>query len=122
MTNNKYPVQDTENMDLTWVYLIIAGLLEPCWVICLEKSDKLKNIPWTIATGVFLFFSMLLLSMAMSVLGPGTSYAVWTGIGAIGALIAGIILFREPVTYIRMFFIVLIVIGIVGINLTTGAV
>ncbi len=109
-------------MDLTWVYIIIAGLLEPCWVICLEKSEKFRKIGWALATCVILFFSLFFLSMAMSVLGPGTSYAVWTGIGAVGTLIVGVILYKEPVTWLRMLFIGLIIAGIVGINLTAGAV
>lgn len=105
-------------MELAWVYLIIAGLLEPCWVIALGKCEKFRNIKWTIATIVLLTASMALLSLAMVDLPVGTAYAVWTGIGAIGTLIAGIILYREPVTWVRMLFIALIVIGIVGIQVT----
>lgn len=105
-------------MELAWVYLIVAGLLEPCWVIALGKCEKFRNIKWTILTIVLLAASMGLLSLAMVDLAVGTAYAVWTGIGAIGTLIAGIILYREPVTWIRMLFIALIVIGIVGIQIT----
>lgn len=106
--------------ELVWIYLIIAGFMEPCWVICMEKSDRFRNIKWDIATAVFLFLSMYLLSLAMAVIGPGTSYAIWTGIGAITTLIAGIVLFKEPVKVVRIVFIVLIIAGIVGINLTSG--
>ena len=108
-------------MDLTtWVYIVVAGLLEPCWVICLERSERFKKMSWTAATCIFLFFSLFLLSLAMQELGPGTSYAIWTGIGALGTLVAGIILFKEPVTWLRIFFILMIVVGIVGINLTAS--
>jgi len=84
----------------------------------MEKSEKFKRIPWTIATCVLLFLSLFFLSLAMQELGPGTSYAIWTGIGAIGTLIAGIVLFKEPVTWLRILFILMIVTGIIGINLT----
>lgn len=104
--------------EMEWVYLIIAGLLEPCWVLALGRSERFRNLPWTAATVVFLAASMILLALAMTGLPVGTAYAVWTGIGAIGTLIAGIILYKEPVTWMRMLFIAMIVIGIVGIQVT----
>lgn len=109
-------------MEMAWVYLVVAGLLEPCWVIALEKSDRFRNYRWAVITVILLAGSMYLLSVAMTDLPVGTAYAVWTGIGAIGTLVAGIILYKEPVTWMRMFFIALIVIGIVGIQVTAGAV
>jgi quaternary ammonium compound-resistance protein SugE len=114
------PVHCTGVLSLTWIFLIIAGLLEPCWAISLKKSEKFRNIPWTIATIVFLAASMYLLSVAMADLPMGTAYAVWTGIGAIGTLIAGTILFKEAVTTARLFFAVLIVTGVVGLQITAG--
>ncbi|MFA6804079.1 MAG: multidrug efflux SMR transporter [Candidatus Methanomethylophilaceae archaeon] len=103
---------------IAWACIVVAGLLEPCWVISMERSERFRRIPWTIATCVLLFLSLFFLSLAMQELGPGTSYAIWTGIGAIGTLIAGIVLFKEPVTWLRILFILMIVVGIVGINLT----
>lgn len=107
--------------EVEWIYLIAAGLLEPCWVLTLGKCEKFRNLKWTAATIILLAASMYLLSLAMLTLPVGTAYAVWTGIGAIGTLIAGIILYKEPVTWMRMMFIVLIVVGIVGIQVTAGA-
>lgn len=107
-------------VEIEWIYLIIAGLLEPCWVIALEKSNRFKNVKWTIILIVSMIVSLYLLSLSMMVIPVGTSYAVWTGIGAVGTLVAGIILYKEPVTYIRMLLIVLLVVGIVGIQLTAG--
>ena len=105
-------------MELAWVYLIVAGLLEPCWVIALSKSEKLRNAKWTFILIVTMTASMYLLSIAMASLPVGVSYSVWTGIGAVGTLIAGILLYKEPVSRIRILFIFMIVAGIVGLHLT----
>ena len=105
---------------LIWILLIIAGLLEPCWVIALEKSNKLKNLKWTLVTAVTMFGSLFFLSLVMKEIPVGMAYAIWTGIGAIGTLVGGMILYKEPVTYLRIMFILFIVIGIVGIHLTAG--
>jgi len=106
-------------ISVAWIYLIIAGLLEPCWVVSLKKSEKFRNIRWTIATVAFLAASLYLLSLSMVTLPAGTAYAVWTGIGAAGALLAGIILYKEAVTAVRMLFVLIIVVGIVGLKMTT---
>lgn len=106
-------------ISVAWIYLIIAGLLEPCWVVSLKKSEKFRNIRWTAATVAFLAASLYLLSLSMVTLPAGTAYAVWTGIGAAGALLAGIILYKESVTAARMFFVLIIVAGIVGLKITT---
>jgi len=106
--------------EISLLYLIAAGLLEPCWVLALGKCEKFRNVKWTAITVVLVAASMYLLSLAMKDLPVGTAYAVWTGIGAIGTLAAGIILYKEPVTWMRMLFIVLIVAGIAGIQITAG--
>ena len=105
-------------MELAWIYLIVAGLLEPCWVIALSKSEKLHNVKWTFILIVTMAASMYLLSIAMASLPVGISYSIWTGIGAVGTLIAGILLYKEPVSRIRILFIFMIVAGIVGLHLT----
>lgn len=107
-------------MDVEWIYLIIAGVLEPCWVIGLSKCEKFRNIPWTVATVVLLAGSMILLSLSLDAIPIGVAYAIWTGIGAIGTLAAGMILYKETITWLRMLFIVLIIAGIVGIRLSGG--
>ena len=105
-------------MDIAWIYLVIAGLLEPCWVISLSKSERLRNLKWVAILIVTMTASMYLLALAMSTLPVGVSYSIWTGIGAVGTLIAGILLYREPVTRVRMVFIFMIVAGIIGLHLT----
>lgn len=109
-------------MQLAWVFLLIAGLLEPCWVYTMEKSDRFRKIPWGVATVAIMILSLYLLSLAMEVIGTGTSYAIWTGIGAICTMILGIVLYDEPATILRIFFIFLIIAGIVGIHLANGGV
>jgi quaternary ammonium compound-resistance protein SugE len=108
-------------LSLAWTCLIIAGLLEPCWVIGMKMSKGFKKIKWTVATVLFIFADMYLLALAIDMdLPVGTAYAVWTGIGAVGALFAGVILFKERTDWTRIFFIMLIVLGIVGVQITAG--
>ena len=104
-----------------WFLLVVAGLLEPCWAISLKRSDKFRNVPWTIATAVFLIGSLYLLTVAMTDLPVGTAYAVWVGIGAVGTLAAGMILFKEPISAARMLFAALVIIGIAGLQITAVA-
>lgn len=99
----------------------MAGLMEPCWVIGLKRSDGLKRPGWTAFTVVFIFLSMYFLALAIDMdLPMGAAYAVWTGIGAVAALVAGIALFKERAELVRLFFIMLIVIGIAGVQMTAG--
>lgn len=103
----------------SWLILIIAGLFEVCWAIGLKQSNGFKSIGWTIFTIVTLIISMGMLSFALKELPVGTGYAVWTGIGAVGTAILGMVLFKESTEFWRIFFIGLIVIGIVGLKFVT---
>ena len=105
-----------------WIILIIAGLLEPCWVFTLEKSDNLRKIRWALATAVILIVDLYMLSIAMGPIGAGTAYAVWVGTGAVFTLIMGLALYGESASWKRILFILMIVAGIVGLNLTAGGV
>ncbi|MCL1811586.1 MAG: SMR family transporter, partial [Methanomassiliicoccaceae archaeon] len=78
---------------MAYVWLIIGGLLEPAWVIALKKSKSFKDVKWTIATSFLIVASPFFLSLAMREIPVGTAYAVWTGIGAIGATALGIFLY-----------------------------
>jgi quaternary ammonium compound-resistance protein SugE len=98
----------------------VAGLLETGWVVSMKYSEGLSKLAPTILTVALLIASMYLLSQAVKELPMGTAYAVWTGIGAVGAVIMGIILFDEPSEALRIFFIVLVIMGIVGLQLTSG--
>jgi len=106
---------------IAWGYLILAGLMEPIWVIGLKKSEGFKKIGWAGLTILFLFASMYFLALAIDLdLPMGTAYAVWTGIGAVGALVAGIFLFKEKAQPVRVIFIMLIIVGIAGVQITAG--
>ncbi len=107
-------------MDVAWAIIVIAGFLEPCWVYTLERSDNLRDVKWALLTVAIVVVDLYLLSVAMVPLGAGTAYAVWTGIGAIVTLIMGLILYDESASLVRMMFILMIVAGIVGLNVTAG--
>lgn len=103
-----------------WTYLILAGLLEPIWVVSMKYSQGFTDILWAAATFIFLFFSMYFLALALkSKIPVGTAYSIWVGIGAIGALIAGIILFNESSDIVRLGFVLLIIVGIAGLQTTS---
>ena len=87
---------------MAWILLIIAGLLEMGWALALKYSDGFTKLWPSILVAVFMSPSVFLLAQAAKTIPIGTSYAVWTGIGAAGVCIAGMILFSEPVTAIRL--------------------
>lgn len=105
---------------MSWIVLIVAGLFEVAWAIGLEYSDGLTKPLPTVGTVVALGVSMVLLAHAVQELPIGTAYAVWTGIGAVGTVSLGIVLFDEPATSARLFFISVILFGIVGLHLVSG--
>lgn len=101
-----------------WLLLVVAGVFEIGWAIGLEYSEGFTELLPSIATVVVLVASMLLLARAVESLPIGTAYAVWTGIGAVGAATLGVVLFDEPISVARVGFISLIILGVVGLNLT----
>jgi quaternary ammonium compound-resistance protein SugE len=104
---------------MAWVLLGLAGGAEIGWVIGLKYSDGFSK-PWpSLFTVIALAISMLLLGLAVRTLPIGTAYAVWTGIGAVGAAIAGLVLFGESANALRLGCIVLIVAGVAGLKLST---
>ena len=96
-----------------WVHLLIAGLMEVAWAIGMKKSEGFTRLPESAFTVVCMIVSFYFLSRALQVLPVGTAYAIWTGIGALGVAILGMILFAEPATAGRIAAIGLIVSGIV---------
>lgn len=104
---------------MAWVYLVIAGLLEIVWAIGLKYTDGFSRLLPSAITVVAMIASVVLLGLALRELPVGTGYAVWTGIGTVGAAILGMILFQEPATAIRLGCIALIVAGIMGLKFAT---
>ena len=105
-------------MTLPWIYLIVAGLLEICWAIGLKYTDGFTRLWPSAFTLVTLAASMFLLAKAAQQLPIGTAYAVWVGIGALGAAVLGIFLLGESASPARLTFLVLLLVSIVGLKLS----
>ncbi|HUH51294.1 MAG TPA: multidrug efflux SMR transporter [Flavobacterium sp.] len=104
---------------MAWIYLVIAGLCEVAFAACLGKANESSGAEATYWLGGFLGFltvSMFLLYKATQVLPIGTAYAVWTGIGAVGTVLVGIFIFKEPITFWRVFFISTLIASIIGLK------
>ena len=106
--------------NLAWGLLLVAGLLEIVWSLSMKASDGFTKQHFTALTLVAAGLSFWLLGLALRQLPVGTAYAVWTGIGAVGATILGIAIFGESLTFLRIGCIALIVCGIVGLKLLGG--
>jgi quaternary ammonium compound-resistance protein SugE len=101
---------------MSWIYLFIAGLFEIGWAVGLKYTEGFTKLWPSVITVAGMILSFYFLSTAVKSIPIGTAYAIWTGIGAVGTAILGIILFGESKEIIRIFFIMLIVIGIVGLK------
>ncbi|CAM4053352.1 quaternary ammonium compound efflux SMR transporter SugE [Corallococcus sp. ZKHCc1 1396] len=104
----------------SWILLIVAGLLEVGWAIGLKYTQGFTRPIPSILTVAGIIASMGLLSYAAKTLPIGTAYAVWVGIGAFGAAVMGMVLFNEPATASRLFFLGLLLVAIVGLKVTSG--
>lgn len=103
---------------MAWVLLIAGGLFEVGFTTCLRYADGFRNLPWTLGFFVSVTLSMVLLEMASRTIPMGTAYAVWTGIGALGTVVIGMLWFGEPATPVRLLLIVGAVACIAGLKLT----
>ena len=104
---------------MNWILLIIAGLFEVGFATCLGKARQTTgntSLLWWAGFFVCLSLSMMLLYKATQALPMGTAYAVWTGIGAVGTVLMGIVLFKEPVAFWRLFFIATLIASIIGLK------
>ncbi len=107
---------------MNWILLIIAGLFEVAFAFCLGKAKETtgtESTYWYIGFLIFLAISMFLLVKVTQKLPIGTAYAVWTGIGAAGTALLGILIFKEPATFWRLFFITTLIVSIVGLKLVS---
>jgi quaternary ammonium compound-resistance protein SugE len=101
-----------------WIYLVVSGVIDVAWALSMKKANGFANLGWSLVSLILLAAFVYLLTRALTVLPVGTAYAVWTGIGAAGTVIAGILMFSEPATALRLFFIGVVVAGIVGLQMT----
>jgi quaternary ammonium compound-resistance protein SugE len=104
---------------MAWIYLFVAGIFETAWAIGLKYSAGFTRLGPSIFTALTMAISLYLLALALRTLPVGTGYAVWTGIGTVGAAILGILLFNESREVTRILCILLIVAGIIGLKLTS---
>ncbi|WP_247236028.1 multidrug efflux SMR transporter [Telluribacter sp. SYSU D00476] len=105
---------------MSWVYLIIAGLFEVGFTTCLKLSNNFSNHKWSTGFALCIGLSFYFLNKAIQHIPMGTAYAVWTGIGAVGTALLGIILFQEPATFWRVFFIFTLIASLVGLKLVAS--
>lgn len=104
---------------MAWLILVVAGLLEVVWSLGLKYTQGFTRPIPSLVTGTAIVGSMLLLARAARTLPIGTAYAVWVGIGVVGAAVGGIVLFNEALSFWRVCFLLLLVISIIGLKLTS---
>uniref|UniRef100_C5D6H0 Small multidrug resistance protein n=1 Tax=Geobacillus sp. (strain WCH70) TaxID=471223 RepID=C5D6H0_GEOSW len=105
---------------MAWVYLVIAGIFEIVWAVALKYTMGFTRLVPSIITFFGALASFYFLSIATKTLPIGTAYAVWTGIGVMGAVIIGMVFLNEPINASRVIFLLLILVGLVGLKLTSG--
>jgi len=103
---------------MAWIFLIVAGLFEVCWAVGLKYTDGFRRILPSVLVVISIVASMIFLSLAERSIPIGTAYAVWVGIGVLGAAVLGIILFQDPVTPARLVFLSLLLVSMIGLKLT----
>ncbi|MCL7997496.1 quaternary ammonium compound efflux SMR transporter SugE [Brucella pseudogrignonensis] len=104
---------------MAWIYLAIAGGLEVIWAYFMKKSEGFSVLTPSVITIVTMIGSFALLSIAMRTLPLGTAYAIWTGIGAVGAFLVGIFILGEAASFFRIASVMLILAGIIGLKLSS---
>jgi quaternary ammonium compound-resistance protein SugE len=103
---------------MAWVYLVIAAMFEVGWAVGLKSTQGFTKFWPTVATLTAMLISVGLLAMAVRTIPIGTGYAAWTGLGTVGAVLLGMLWFDEPATAGRLFFLLLIIAGVIGLKFT----
>jgi quaternary ammonium compound-resistance protein SugE len=104
---------------MAWIFLIIAGAFEVGFTTCLKLSENFSNSKWSIAFIVCISASFLFLNKAIQTIPLGTAYAVWTGIGAVGTVLIGILFYKEPSDFWRLLFVFLLIGSIIGLKVVS---
>ena len=105
---------------MAWVYLILAGLIEVGWAVGLKYTDGFTRLWPTVFTVAGMIASVFFLALAVQTIPLGTGYAIWTGIGAVGTVALGMVLFAESTAGPRLIFIAIILLGVIGLKMTSG--
>jgi quaternary ammonium compound-resistance protein SugE len=106
---------------MSWFVLVLSGVLEAVWATALGKTQGFTRLVPSVVFSIAILASMAGLAYAMRTLPVGTAYAVWTGIGAAGTAVVGMLFLRDPVTTVRLLSILLIIAGVVGLNLSSSS-
>lgn len=104
---------------MAWLILVLAGLFEVGFTTCLKLSENFTNAKWSVGFFVCISLSFVLLNKAIQHIPMGTAYGVWTGIGAVGTALIGIIWFKESADFWRLFFIFLLIGSIIGLKIVS---
>ncbi len=102
---------------IAWVYLVLAGFFEIAFTIALKLSDDFTKIRWVVVFVISSAVSFYFLSKSLAKIPIGTAYLIWSGIGGVGTVLVGIMFFNEPTTPLRLFFMALIIIAMIGLKL-----
>ena len=113
------PTDQTKFKDMAWVLLVLAGLFEVVWAVGLKQANGFSRWWPSVYTVGAMIVSFVLLGLALKSVPVGTAYGVWVGIGTVGTVLLGIVLLGESASLIRLAFVGLIIVGIVGLKLTT---
>lgn len=105
---------------MTWFYLVLAGIFEVVWATTMKLSEGFSVLTYGIATAVGMIMSFVFLSLAIKQMPLSLAYPIWTGIGAVGSIIVGVILFHDQIPNITLVFIIMLIVGIIGIKMTAG--
>ena len=117
--HNNIMAVESARMDAALAWVIIGGLLEPLWVIGLKKFNDTRSVAWGVFAVVIMFVSPGVLAFAMQDMAVGVAYSIWTGIGAVTTLIAGMLVFHERIGRLKVLFVFLIIAGVVGLELSS---
>ncbi len=108
---------------MNWFLLVLSGCIELVFTFCLGKVSKTLGYErglWALATASAIAISLMIVTKVLKTLPIGTAYAVWTGIGAVGTVLIGIVFFKEPVSFWRLFFIATLIISIIGLKFASA--
>lgn len=108
------------SQSLAWALLVVSGLLDVAWAVSMKYAEGYTRPGWSVLSLALLAAFVYLLGRTLEVLPVGTAYAVWTGIGAVGTTLLGILLFQESASFVRLGFIALVVLGIAGLKWSSG--
>lgn len=118
LTENTTPEEPVKESNLgSWIFLLIAGIIEVGYAISVGGGEGFTDVGWSISALIFFLFTLFFLSLALRKIDVGIGYAVWVGIGAVGAVIASAFFFDEPVTFARIFWLSIIIAGVVWLKI-----